>query len=307
VILLTALGRKAALALGRTRGVARVLAVLSESVYLTAGDEIVWLGHAGTPMHPRAMLAGAPLPAAGGAIEIDRGAARPWTPPAGPCGAGTARALTAGCRDLVAALAEIGRPDGFGALLAGIAPAFPLDRASSRARELASACGADDPAAAAAVATELLGLGPGLTPSGDDYVGGAFFARALLARAGACDGLAWRAAAALVLHGARGRTHPISIALLGDMLDGQAHAPLHDLARALAAGAPRDVALGAARRVVGIGHSSGWDMLAGFVAGVAGTSSGPIEVETPPRGGTLRNREGFSGPTWLPAAPPTIR
>src|SRR5439155_699906 len=81
------------------------------------------------------------------------------TPPAGPCGAGTARALTAGCRDLVAALAEIGRPDGFGALLAGIAPAFPLDRASSRARELASACGADDPATAAAVATELLGLG----------------------------------------------------------------------------------------------------------------------------------------------------
>src|SRR5438128_1269401 len=74
-----------------------------------------------------------------------------------------------------------------------------------------------------------------------------------------------------VLHGARGRTHPISIALLSDMLDGQAHAPLHDLARALAAGAPRDVALGAARRVVGIGHSSGWDMLAGFVAGVAGT------------------------------------
>ena len=271
MIPLTALGWKAALALGRTQGVARVLAVLSESVYLTAGDEIVWLGHASTPMHPRAMLAAAPLPAARGAIEIDRGAARPWTPPAGPCGAGTARALTAGCRDLVAALAEIGRPDGFGALLAGIAPAFPLDRATSRARELASACAADDPAAAARVATELLGLGPGLTPSGDDYVGGAFFARALLARAGACDGVAWRAAAALVLDGARGRTHPISIALLDDMLDGQAHAPLHDLARALAAGAPRDVALGAARRVVEIGHSSGWDMLAGFVAGVAGT------------------------------------
>ena len=271
MILLTALGWKAALALGRTGGAARVLAVLSESVYLTAGDEIVWLGHASTPMHPRAMLAAAPLPAAGGAIEIDRGAARPWTPPAGPCGAGTARALTAGCRDLVAALAEIGRPDGFGALLAGIAPAFPLDRATSRARELASACAADEPAAAAAVAKELLGLGPGLTPSGDDYVGGVFFARALLARAGACDGLAWRAAAALVLDGARGRTHPISIALLSDMLDGQAHAPLHDLARALAAGAPRDVALGTARRVVGIGHSSGWDMLAGFVSGVAGT------------------------------------
>jgi len=295
VIPLTALGWKAALALGRTRGVARVLAVLSESVYLTVGDEIVGLGHAGTPMHARAMLTAAALPAAG-AIEIDCSAARAWTPPAVSCEAGSARALMAGCRDLVAALAEVGTPDGFGTLLAELTPSFPLDAAAARARELASACAADDPAAAAAVATELLGLGPGLTPSGDDYVGGVFFARALLARAGACDGAAWRAAAALVLDGARGRTHPISIALLGDMLDGQAHAPLHDLARALAAGAPRDVALGAARRVVAIGHSSGWDMLAGFVAGIAGTSSGSIEVDTPPRGGTVRNRERFSGP-----------
>src|SRR2546422_11697630 len=98
-------------------------------------------------MHPRAMLAAAPLPAAGGAIEIDRGAARPWTPPAGPCGVGTARALTAGCRDLVAALPAGGRPDGFGALLAGIAPASPRDPVTSPARKPARACAAHHPAA----------------------------------------------------------------------------------------------------------------------------------------------------------------
>ncbi|MBI2159997.1 MAG: DUF2877 domain-containing protein [Candidatus Rokubacteria bacterium] len=270
MIPLTALGWKAAAALAHTGGAACVLAALSESVYLTAGDEIVWLGRAGAPMHPRAMLTAAPLSAATGWIEIGRGTTRPWRPPAVSCDAGTARALGAGCRGLVAALAAIGRPDGFGALLADLTPPFPLDAAAGRARALASACAAGDPTAVAAAATELLGLGAGLTPSGDDYVGGAFFARALLARAGACDGAAWGAAGARVLERARERTHPISVALLGDMLDGQAHAPLHDLARALAAGAPRDVALRAVRRLVRIGHSSGWDMLAGFVAGVLG-------------------------------------
>jgi hypothetical protein len=52
--------------------------------------------------------------------------------------------------------------------------------------------------------------------------------------------------------------------LLGDLLDGDAYAPLHDLAAALArddAGA----ALDAAVRLTRIGHSSGWDMLTGFL------------------------------------------
>jgi hypothetical protein len=270
VVPLTELGWKAAAALRRTRGAARVVAALSESVYLSADGEIVWLGPPGVPMHPRAMLTAAPLPAAG-PIEIDCGAARPWTPPVVSCGVGTAGTLVAGCHRLVAALAGVGAPDGFGALLAGLTPPFPLDAAAGRARVLASACAADDPTTATAAATELVGLGPGLTPSGDDFVGGAFFARAILARCGACDGAAWRAAGGSVLDRARDRTHPVSVALLGDMLDGQAHAPLHDLASALAESAPRDVALGAARRLVRIGHSSGWDMLAGFVAGIAGT------------------------------------
>ena len=96
----------------------------------------------------------------------------------------------------------------------------------------------------------------------------------------ACDAGAWARAAASVRAHAPELTHPISAALLGDMLDGHAHAPLHELADALAAAAPLDATLAAARRLVRIGHSSGWDMLAGLVGGVAGRTAVPARGST---------------------------
>lgn len=265
MIRVCSLGWKASDALARSGGSARVFAALSESIYLTACDELLWLGRAGSPLHPRAMLTGGPLPFEADALELDPDGVLPWTPPAPPR-ACRPETLVAGVDALVGTIRAIGAPDGFGALLVGATPRFPLDRAADRARRLAGACAADDPRAAADAATELLGLGPGLTPSGDDYVGAAFFGKTLLAAAGACDRDAWARAGAVVLERAHRRTHPISAALLGDLLDGHGHAPLHELAGALAAGGDRRAALDTARRLVAIGHSSGWDMLAGFVA-----------------------------------------
>src|SRR5207253_489801 len=79
----------------------------------------------------------------------------------------------------------------------------------------------------------------------------------------------WRDAADAVRAAAARLTHPIGAALLGDLLVGEGWAALHDLAAALA----RDdepAALEAARRLTRLGHSSGWDLLAGFVAGARG-------------------------------------
>jgi hypothetical protein len=270
VIRVVALGWKAAAVLERTRSRASVLAPLSESIYLTAGDEILWLGCAGAPLHPRAALTDAPLPSGAAALELACSGARVWTPAPVPAAGRAAASLRAGGEALRAALGELGRLDGFGPRLAGRAPSFPLDAAADRAARLAAACGADDPDGAAEAAADLLGLGPGLTPSGDDFVGAAFFAKTLFALMGATDGDAWAHAGARVVAQARARTHPISVALLADMVAGHGHAPLHDLARALATGAPRSVALDAARRLTRIGHCSGWDMLAGFVAGISG-------------------------------------
>lgn len=270
---MTGIGWKARAALD-AGGVARVLAPLSASIYMTVDADILWLGPAGATPHPRAILCADAIepPGAiepGELVRVDATGVAPWRPAGVPATRDAAAALCRGAARLGAAARALGAPDGFGALLVGARPGFPLDAAADRARALASACAADRPDEAAQAAWALLGLGAGLTPSGDDYVGGAFFARALLARAGAGDAARWRSAAEAVRAAAPRRTHPISAALLGDLLDGEGWAPLHDLASALATDAPEATAREAARRLTRLGHSSGWDLLAGFVAGAA--------------------------------------
>jgi hypothetical protein len=177
-----------------------------------------------------------------------------------------ARALLTGIRD-----ASIAAPPlGLGQLLTGETPAFPLDRAVPHAIAVATACEADDPAALRLAAEPLLGLGPGLTPSGDDFVGGVLFARRL---AGGDTGPGWERAALTLVERARARTHPISVALLADMAEGHGHEPLHDLVAALLSGAAAPGAREPVRRLTRLGHSSGWDMLTGVLAGVLGSAA----------------------------------
>jgi hypothetical protein len=266
----TSAGFTAHAALTRTGGLARVYAPLSSSIYVTAGDDIIWVGTDGAS-HARAVLcAGLPDGLAGATVVLHVDHVAPWRPAPGPRTRGQGAAMTEGARRLAGRIHSVGAPRGFARLCVGAEPAFPLDGGGARARALASACVAGDAKASAAAALALVGLGEGLTPSGDDFAGAAFFARSLLARAGDGDIEHWRAAAGLVLRAAPALTHPISVALLGDLLDGSAPAPLHDLAHALATEAPVAIADDAARRVTRIGHTSGWDMLAGFIAGCAG-------------------------------------
>ena len=263
------LGRRAA-ALLRDGGEARVVAPLRGSIYIVLQEQILWLGGPDDPLHPRAiLLSEPPAPdgcAPGETLRVPPCTVVPWSPDAAPASAQARTTLQRGAASLVAAAAELGHAEGFGARLVGAPLAFPLSAAAEGADALAAACAAEAPAHAAAAATALLGLGPGLTPSGDDFVGGAFFARAILAHAGATDADAWQAAAATVRRAAGPSTHPISAALLGDLLAGEGWAPLHALAHALALDQAA-AATAAARRLVRLGHSSGWDLLAGFVAG----------------------------------------
>lgn len=265
-------GGVARAALERSAGVADPLASHGP-LYLQAAGEIVWLGQPGSVLHPRTIVAAASLPARPERVVVDTTAARTWDP--APPVAGDAPRYIAACADLVAALAAERPAHGLGALLvAGTAPGGRLD-ASLRARArpavvaLAAACDADDATAAIEPATQLLGLGPGLTPAGDDLVGGVLFARAVLGRSGVANADAWQAAGAAIVAAAGGRTHPVSAALLADLASGRGHAPLLELVAALARslGEP---ALHAARRFVAIGHSSGWDTLAGYAAGTLG-------------------------------------
>jgi len=259
------IGEKARRRLAASPRTPTVVAQLSRSLYLDVAGELLWLGPPGSVLHSRAIIAERVPEVEARAhlrVSFDLRSARTWAPP--PVPRSGAENMATASRGLLDALGGVGRPEGFGALLIGDRPAFPLDRATDDARAFLAACAAAATPAAAEIAERLLGLGPGLTPAGDDLVGGAFFACRALVEAGAVDGAPWRAAAETIRARAATRTPRISAVLLGDLLDGDAYAPLHDLAIALARGdAPS--ALDAAGRLVRIGHSSGWDLLAGFL------------------------------------------
>jgi hypothetical protein len=104
---------------------------------------------------------------------------------------------------------------------------------------------------------EMLGLGPGLTPSGDDVVGGAMVTLTMLGHCRVRDAL-W---ASLREH-ARERTSDLSLAHLEAAAEGHGAAALHTVLASLLTGAgerlPADLAM-----LDAVGHSSGWDGLAG--------------------------------------------
>jgi len=114
-------------------------------------------------------------------------------------------------------------------------------------------------------ATQLIGLGPGLTPSGDDYLGGVLVALRWLGRGAHADSL-WRWLEPRL----QTRTGAVSAAHLAAAASGQVHEALHDVLENLSAWHAPDLHPSLAR-LDAVGHTSGWDALAGIVA-VARTS-----------------------------------
>ena len=112
------------------------------------------------------------------------------------------------------------------------------------------------------MARNLLGLGHGLTPSGDDFIGAIFFALAHAPRD------PWRAdmpaMQARIHQAAQTATNAISAALLDDLIAGRSYRALHEL---LAALQDDDAATihHATQALLRVGASSGADMLAGLL------------------------------------------
>ena len=106
----------------------------------------------------------------------------------------------------------------------------------------------------------LLGLGPGLTPSGDDYLGGLLVALSLVGRSGVRDHL-WQALHPLAI----ARTTAISRAHLAAAAEGLGSAALHAALGAILSGTTQRIAVACAR-LAGVGHTSGWDALAGALS-----------------------------------------
>ena len=106
-------------------------------------------------------------------------------------------------------------------------------------------------------AQALLGLGPGLTPSGDDLLGGILIALHAIGAGNAARRL-WGGLATA----AQSQTHRISSALLASAAEGCAGKQIHGLIGSLLEGANLQTHL---ENLAGMGHSSGWDTLAGLV------------------------------------------
>jgi hypothetical protein len=104
---------------------------------------------------------------------------------------------------------------------------------------------------------DLVGLGPGLTPAGDDLLCGALLALHAIDQAALARDLY-----AAIDEVAPFATTPLSAACLRAAAEGQSSEPLHETIVALLANASVARPLEAVAR---IGHTSGWDALAGAV------------------------------------------
>ena len=241
LIRVLSLGRFAHAAL--TSSDAKAIAVFERSAYVESTAGLACIGAVGNgPLnaHCDALPSGL---AVGDMVNAELTGAVLWRPrPAPEWDSKTVRRSLEHLRE--AAHAQL-PSEGFGFLLdSGRERPAPVLAFS---RWLAEQNGSPDGAAG------LIGLGPGLTPSGDDLIGGA-----LCALHAAGHGVIATRLAAWALPLARDGTNRISYAHLARAAQGECAEPVNDAIVALIGGGAPDLA-----RIDSIGHTSGWDALAG--------------------------------------------
>jgi hypothetical protein len=205
---------------------------------------------------------------AGTGLAVDLGRARPWRLAVGvpPADLGRPRAAAAWATAWRRLRQAVGREAGDAGLLA--------EAVACRGLELAAATRRLCAAAAELAVARLVGLGPGLTPAGDDLLVG--WLAGLRSTAGADPARRGflRQLAALVRRAAAA-TGDISRSQLEAAADGEFAEPIARLARAIAAGAGADAIERATATALRVGHSSGADGVRGLLLGMAAWSPAP--------------------------------
>ncbi|WP_162795217.1 DUF2877 domain-containing protein, partial [Nonomuraea lactucae] len=132
---------------------------------------------------------------------------------------------------------------------------------------LAASCASGRLLGVVTAAEQLVGLGPGLTPSGDDVLAGLLVTLRHLGTATGTERAVrlagWLAAA--VTYDARTRTTPISATLLHCAARGEASPEVVAVLRGLAGQQPLEPAV---RRLHQLGHTSGSDLAQGIAIGL---------------------------------------
>jgi hypothetical protein len=280
----------------------KVLAAFPTAIYLlTDAGELFWIGTDGIPMHQRCaqvssqltgLSAGASFHAEDQRLAIEPGfivafdRALPWSAPRlDPERVAEITRLPARLQAFFSRL-DLAQTKGFGAFIPhlltltrgqSISPAAgftdPVLRfAQPHVLDMARACLDRQPVGISQNADALIGLGTGLTPSGDDFLGGLLFAVKILQAAYPGPSFS---SGSIPVENYRARTHVISFTLLKDLASGQAVAPLHHIVNGLLTGEPLESISPFIPQLTQIGHSTGWDMLTGLLTGLLITFQDP--------------------------------
>lgn len=269
-----------------------VLASVRGAIYMEdAEGDLLWIAASQAALHPRAILlrdlpAVRPIAGSSCSIEdcrvllgeetvIETSGARVWLPkslgmnrppePGLTKRAGDAIeqiALKAPVRGVVARTALSNEPEGS----RGARPSLGTGIGAVVQRAIAPLCRVSAGCAVPVALREangLVGLGEGLTPSGDDLLGGFLFTlRTLDSALSGRLGIDWHHVE-VWLQRIEERTNRISFSILADHAHGEASAVLSEFVHAVLEGSPQEDLVELGMAVARVGHSSGWDVLAG--------------------------------------------
>jgi len=272
----------------------KVLAAFSKAIYLlTDTSELFWIISDDSPLHRRVLKISShlPIPQAGSlfhvpdqhliidsTIDFNMDSASIWNAPSINRNNIVDVHEISVCIQTLFARLDLPQAKGFGNFIPDIlrlsqnesiylqleSPDLVLTRASPFVLDMARGCLENQPSRFSQNADALIGLGAGLTPSGDDFVGGLLFC---------IDNLQTiypelNLFNPLLLESYRSRTHPISFTLLQDLANGHAIAPLHHIINGILGGESFEMIQPSILQLTQVGHSTGWDMLAGLFTGL---------------------------------------
>jgi hypothetical protein len=277
----------------------RILAVFSKAIYLNSiNGELFWLVSDDIPMHRRGIQIHSTLPritadtpfSVSGQhlllrpdIGLDLSPESIWVAPhPSPEKCLPFDDLVERLWDIIDLLADFPTPSGFGCFLYEIgrdAPGNPypgalpdcglaLKHARPKLNKIVAACIASDFTQILVTAEDLIGLGEGLTPSGDDFIGGLLFSSLTIQEMGIqYQGLPPEKVA-VFLENSRKRTNLISYTMLEEHAEGHASDTLHRFVNAILADKSLESVKHYGLELIRLGSSTGWDLLTGVWVGM---------------------------------------
>jgi hypothetical protein len=277
----------------------RILARFSNAVYLNSNDgEVFWIVTGNIPMHRRGIQIHGDLPIVAASspfsvrgqhlllepdISLDLSTESIWIAPRpNPGKCLPFEDLSDRLWDTASMFVDFPTPTGFGRMLPeitsnalgnplpGASPDYglALKHARPALNKIVMACIAKDLPRILMTAEELIGLGEGLTPSGDDFIGGLLFSSLTIQEMYTQYQGFNPLDVELLLGKAMNRTNLISYTILKELAAGHAPDTLQRFINAILTDKQLESTYHCGLELVQLGNSTGWDLLTGVWMGM---------------------------------------